>query len=434
MMKMKNKVVKNASWIIGGKVVQSLLGLIVSTITTRYLGPSNYGLINYAASIVAFVVPIMQLGLSNILVHEYITHPEEEGEITGTSIILSLCSSIACIFGVIGFVYFANAGDLLTIVVCALYSVILVFQAFEVIQYWLQSKYLSKYSSIASMIAYISMSIYKIILLVSGKDVKWFAISNAFDAFIIAIALLIIYKKLKGPRLRFSFIVAKRMFSFSKHYIVANLMVTLFSQTDKIMLSLMIDNEATGFYSAAVTCANLSAFVFGAIIDSANPAILGHKEAGNEVAFKQNMSMLYCIVMYLAFLQSLFMTLLAKPIIYILYGSAYEPSIIILQIIVWYCTFSYFGAVRNVWILAEAKQQYLWIINMSGAALNIVLNAVLIPIWGAVGAAIASLATQFFTNFVLGFIMKPIRENNALLLKGLDIRLLIRYLNFKKNK
>lgn len=64
----KSKVASNAVWIIIGKVAQSILSLIVGMMTARYMGPSNYGLISYAASIVAFVVPIMNLGLSNVLV------------------------------------------------------------------------------------------------------------------------------------------------------------------------------------------------------------------------------------------------------------------------------------------------------------------------------------------------------------------------------
>ena len=75
----KNKVVKNASWIIGCRIVQSVFALIVSMLTARYLGPSNFGLINYAASIVAFFLPIAQLGINNILVHEFVNNPEEEG-------------------------------------------------------------------------------------------------------------------------------------------------------------------------------------------------------------------------------------------------------------------------------------------------------------------------------------------------------------------
>ena len=78
------------------------------------------------------------------------------------------------------------------------------------------------------------------------------------------------------------------------------------------------------------------------------------------------------------------------------------------------------GLLRNVWILAEQKQKYLWIINLCGAIVNIALNTALIPLWGANGAAIAALITQFFTNFILGFIIKPIRRNNVLIIKSFN--------------
>ena len=85
-----NKVIKNASWIIICRVIQALLALIISMITARYLGPSNYGLLNYAISIVTFVLPIMKLGITSILVQEFISEPEKEGETLGTSLVLFL--------------------------------------------------------------------------------------------------------------------------------------------------------------------------------------------------------------------------------------------------------------------------------------------------------------------------------------------------------
>ena len=126
------------------------------------------------------------------------------------------------------------------------------------------------------------------------------------------------------------------------------------------------------------------------------------------------------MIVYTALAQSLVFTVLAKPIISVLYGADYANAIPVLRILVWYIAFSYMGTVRNVWILAEQKQKYLWMINLSGAVFNIILNAVMIPWWGACGAALASLLTQIFTNFVLGFIIRPIRENNRLLIKGLN--------------
>ena len=136
--------------------------------------------------------------------------------------------------------------------------------------------------------------------------------------------------------------------------------------------------------------------------------------------YESDISMLYSIITYLALVQCIVMTICAKPIVLVLYGSEYINSIVPLQIAVWFSTFSYYGAVRNIWILAENKQRYLWVINLSGASLNVVLNALLIPILGASGAAIASLITQVFTNVIMGFVIKPIRYNNKLIYMGLN--------------
>ena len=70
-----NRLVNNASWIIGCKIVQNILSFVVSMMSARYLGPSNYGLITYATSVVAFILPFANLGLTNILVQELISEP-----------------------------------------------------------------------------------------------------------------------------------------------------------------------------------------------------------------------------------------------------------------------------------------------------------------------------------------------------------------------
>lgn len=415
----KNKVAKNAAWIIGIQLIKSVLGLVISMLTARFLGPSNFGVINYASSIVAFVAPIMYLGLTGVLVQELVSSPENEGKILGTSITLSLVSSVLCVGGVIAFVSVANKGERETVIVCALYSILLIFQAIEMMVYWFQAKLLSKYSSSVSLVAYVAVSAYKIFLLATKKSIYWFAVSNAFDYMLIAVGLMIVYKKLGGNKLCFDMQTAKRLLSKSKYYIVSNMMITIFAQTDRIMLKLMIDDAATGYYSAAVTCAGMTGFVFSAIIDSFRPLIFDSKKR-NEAQFEKNMTRLYGIIIYLSLVQSVVISILSGIMVNLLYGSAYAPAKEILAILVWYTTFSYLGAVRNIWILSEDKQKYLWIINLSGALTNVVLNYFLIPIMGGVGAALASLITQIFTNVVIGFIIRPILHNNALMLRALN--------------
>lgn len=418
-MMISNKVVRNASWIIVCKIVRAILSLVITMLTARYFGPSNFGIINYAAAVVAFAEPVMQLGLNNTLVRELINAPQDEGKILGTSMFMSFLSAIACIFGVFMFASIADTGSTESIIVCVLYSTCLLFQAVELIQYWFWSKYLSKYTSITSLAAYFVVSIYKFFLLATHKSIYWFAISNAFDFLIIAIVLILLYKKLGGLRLEISLPLGKQMLSRSHYYIFSTLMVTIFAQTDKVMIKLMIGEAANGYYSAAVSAANMTGFVFAAIIDSMRTAVLeAHKE--NKQVFENRMTMLYSVIIYFSLLQSLLMTVFSGLIIKIIYGAEYLTAVSSLRIIVWYTTFAYLGAVRNIWILAEEKQKYLWVINMSGALGNVILNSILIPIIGIEGAAVASLITQFFTNVIMGYIIRPITPNNRLMIKGIN--------------
>ena len=420
----RNRNVANAGWIISCKIVQALLGVVISMLTARYLGPSNFGVINYAAAVVAFVAPVAKLGLTHVLVQEMVYSPESEGKILGTSLVMSMISSFFCIMGVIAFSIATNPGNRETILVCSLYSLLLISNALEVIQFWFQAKLISKYTSVVSVIAYLVISLYKVVLLLTKQSVYWFALSNAIDHFMIGIVLLVIYRKKKGQKLSFSFAWVKRLFGQSKYFILSSMMITIFAQTDKIMLKFMIDEAATGIYSAAIGCAGMTSFVFAAIADSLRPTILEHKKASNPL-YETNMCRLYSITIYMALAQSLAMTLLAKPIILIMYGSDFLAAVPVLQIGVWFTTFSYVGSARDVWMLAENKQRHLLVINCCGAFLNVLLNSLLIPELGVAGAAIASVATQIFTNFILGFIYKPIRANNWLILKAFDPRELI---------
>ena len=421
---LKNKTIANASWIIACKIMQSILGIVISMLTARYLGPSNFGLINFAASVVAFVTPITTLGLDHVIVQELLYSPKSEGKILGTSMGMSAISSVLCIGGVIAFSVVSAPNDTDAIMVCALYSLLLFAKATEMVQYWFQAKLLSKYTAIVSLLAYLIVSIYKIVILATNKGVYWFAVSNAIDHLIIGVTLLIICRKKCKQRFLIDFTCAKMLFHKSKFFIVSSMMVTVFAQMDKIMLKFMIGEEATGIYSAAYTCAGMTSFVFAAIIDSMRPVIIESKKR-NESSYEKNVCRLYAIIICMALVQSLLMTVCASPIISILYGREYKSAISVLRLIVWYTTFSYLGSARSVWILAEEKQQYLWIINLTGALLNVTLNIVLIPVWGIEGAAIATVITQLCTNFVIGFVLKPLRQAHLLMIKSVNPKFVI---------
>ena len=427
------RIINNTIWIVGCKIFRALLGMLVTMLSARYLGPSGYGLISYAASIVTFVVPVMQLGLNSTLVQELVNDPDHEGSIMGTSIVMSLLSGTGCIVGVVAFSALTNPGEPVTTLVCGLYSIQLVFQALEQIQYWFHAKLLSKYVSVTMLVAYGVTSGYKILLLVLGSSVYWFALSQALDFLLISGVLLVIYRRKSNAKLAFSWKLFRKMFARSKYYIISNLMISVFAQTDRIMLKIMMDETAVGYYSAAVTCAGMAGFVFEAIINSAQPVILESARRG-EAALERAISTLYSVVIYLSIGLCVLITMFAPLVIHILYGDQYDPAVQALRLIVWYSTFSYLGAVRDVWILAQWKQKYLLLINLIGAGANVVLNVALIPWLGINGAALASLLTQIFTNVVLGFMIGPIRRNNTLMIRGLNPALIVQMLSTRNNR
>lgn len=417
----------NALWIVICKGLQAILGVVISMISARMLGPVNYGLINYAASLVLFATPVAQLGLTATLVHELIACAtlEDEGRVMGTAIVSSIISSVLCIGGILLFVSVANPNEPETLIVCGLYSLLLLAQGAELIQYWFQAKLLSKYTAVATLVAYALVSVYQIVILALHKGVHWFAVAKVAEYAMIAAALLVIFRKKGRCRLSFSMPVLKRLWQRSWYYMLSSLMVMSFSQADRIMIKMMIDEAAVGFYSAAVFCANATDFIFIAIIDSIRPLILEAKTQ-DEGAYERHLSLLYAIVIYLSLAQSVVITVLAKPVVQILYGAAYAPSVPVLQVLVWYTAFSYIGSARTVWILAEGKHKLLWKINLCGAAVNILLNSLLIPRQGIVGAAVASLVTQAVTNVGLGFVLTSLKQNNRYLLRSLDPITLIR--------
>lgn len=416
---LKNKVAKNAYWIILCKIIQSVCSLFISILTARYLGPSNYGIISYAQSLVVFVTPIMQLGITSVIVRELIENRDEEGKIIGTSIVASLISAFFCMIGIALFVSFANAGEKDTLIVCILYSTILISQSLELIIYWFQSHYLSKTYSIVSLCVYFIISAYKVFLLATHKSVHWFALSNSLDYLLIGIILHVIYIKNGNQSLKVDLSIFRRIFNKSKYYIVSGLMVTICAQTDRIMLKNMIDDATTGYYSAAASTLTMTGFVFTAIIDSMRPSIFEHKKI-DKLSYENSVVKLYSIILYFAVFLSCLYCVFAKLIIGILYGEDYLPAIRVLQILTWYTSFSYFGGAKDVWVLSEGKQKYLIYTYMAGAITNVLLNFYLIPIYGASGAAFASLVTQILVNIIMPYFIKPLRYNNRLLLKALN--------------
>lgn len=416
----QKKEIKNAGWLVGGKVFQMLLSLLVSVLTARLLKPDNYGLINYAAAYVAFFTSLCTLGINSVIIKDFVDNPDNQGITIGTTIVLRLISSTLSLALIVAIVSIVDKNEPITLIVAALSSFALLFQVFDTINYWFQNQYKSKITSIVTFLACLITSAYKIVLILLEKGVIWFAVASVIDYAAIAIMLLVVYKKYAGPHLKFSFKKSKELLSKSYHYILSGMMVAIYTQTDKIMLKQMMSEADVGYYSVATSICNMWPFVLAAIIDSVFPTIMV-LYGKNKQEFEEKNIHLYSLVFYISFFVSICICIVSPWAIPVFYGDSYLPTVSPLRIITWYTAFAYLGVARNAWIVCEGVQKYLKYMYVGAAAMNVGLNFLLIPFYGASGAAFASLITQIFTCLLLPLLFKGMRRNAFLILKAISL-------------
>ena len=184
---------------------------------------------------------------------------------------------------------------------------------------------------------------------------------------------------------------------------------------------MLIDETSVGYYSLASTINNMWVFVLAAIINSMYPTIIQYAGRDKEKFEKKNRQ-LYAIVIYVSIFVAFGFMLLGKWVICILYGEAYLPASEPLKIICWYTIFSYLGVARDAWVVSTNNQKFLKYICGGAAVTNVILNFILIPVWGASGAAMASLLTQVATIVGIPYLIKDMRPNVKLMVDALLLR------------
>ena len=197
MMKDNSKFFKNMGWLMGGKIVNMILQFVVSLATARYLGPSNFGTINYVAAFVSFFSSIASLGLAVIVIKEIATDKYNNNEVIWTSIWMRFATAVLSTISIIALMFITNRDDPMIVQIAFLESLSILFSSFDTINYYFQAKLLSKWSSIAGVLAYIGMSLYRIYLLATGADIVWFAFATSTDVIFLTAFLMIFYVKIE---------------------------------------------------------------------------------------------------------------------------------------------------------------------------------------------------------------------------------------------
>ena len=374
-----------------------LLSLVVGSLSVRYLGPSNYGLIGYGTSLVSLFNAISQLGLNSIIMSELLRKPEEKGKTLGTALVMRLVASVVSFLCVLLFVCIVEPGNQVLFVVTALQALVLICNTYELLNEWFLSELQSKVYVVASSIGATIVGGWKILLLVLGASVQWFAASTTIQALVCGGIIFVIFFKKKQFRLGYSFSRAREIFGKSKHYIISGLAIALYTQMDKVMLGKMMEEREVGLYTSAMTVAMLWEFVPQSIINSARAVILEKKNVNNEEYLRLFRILLLCISL-MGIGVGVGIQLFGKWVILLLYGRAYKEAVPLLQILIWSTSFAMLGTARGIWNVAEDKNQYVKYYTIIGGLFNLFFNYFAIQVWGMAGAAVGTLLSQMLVS------------------------------------
>lgn len=393
----KNKFIANTNWLLFKNIYSMLLSLVVGSLSVRYLGPSNYGLIGYGTSLVSLFNAISQLGLNSIIMSELLRKPEERGKTLGTALVMRLVASIVSFLCVLLFVCIVEPGNQVLFVVTALQALVLICNTYELLNEWFLSELQSKVYVVASSIGATIVGGWKILLLVLGASVQWFAASTTIQALVCGGIIFVIFFKKKQFRLGYSFSRAREIFGKSKHYIISGLAIALYTQMDKVMLGKMMGEREVGLYTSAMTVAMLWEFVPQSIINSARAVILEKKNVNNEEYLRLFRILLLCISL-MGIGVGVGIQLFGKWVILLLYGRAYKEAVPLLQILIWSTSFAMLGTARGIWNVAEDKNQYVKYYTIIGGLFNLFFNYFAIQVWGMAGAAVGTLLSQMLVS------------------------------------
>lgn len=409
----------NSGWLMMSSVFMMAVGVVVTAVSARYFGPATFGELNYAVALVSLFAVLSTLGLDSITVKNLVDEAWDDGIILCTSFVLRLLSG-AVLIGLSWLIMGTVEGwDERVTVLVLIMSLTTSLHAFQVVEHWMQAHLLGRVSSLVRMSTYLATSAFKILIVATGGGIVAFAWAYVLDAVLFGAALTIAYFRVrdKTPRLRVSFSYGRNALRQSGFLILSGSLVSLYNRVDQVMLGALVEGTAeVGIYAAGVTLAEMWYFVPHALILSLKPGVFARRKEGGE-KYEEAVQTMYGLVAFIGVAAGLLITLVSGPIVSLVYGPGFAGAGGPLAVLVWAGTFAMLGVARSVWLLAEGLQRYSVMYTVSALVVNVVLNWLLIPAHGAMGAAYATVAAQI-TNIVALSLFPSTRASTTMIARA----------------
>lgn len=412
------KYFRNTSWLFIERFFRLTVSFFVGVWVVRYLGPEEFGLFSYAQSFVSLFAVIASLGLDEIVFRELVKNPDKCDVLLGTAFGLKIFG-VGLMLLMLGLGIFISGNDFYTNTLILIIASSVIFQSFNVIDLYFQSKVLSKYIVYAHLISLTISAVLKVCFILTGMPLIAFVILVSFDAFVVALGFIYMYlqQRLILWEWSFSLPYCKSLLQDSWPIILSGMLLMMQARIDQIMIKEFLDYREVGYYSAALRLVEAIAFFPIILKSSLFPAIQNVKDQTEQ--YSNRMLNLYRLNFLLFLIVAVPILFFAQKVIETLYGIDYISSVILLQIMVVRLFFTNMGTARAVYVLTENLFKFSLLTMALGTLTNVLLNLIWIPAYKSLGAVMATIISFFVTIFLIDILYSKTRKNSYLMIKGI---------------
>lgn len=413
-------VVGNICWQIADHLLRMGVGLLVGIWVARYLGPEQFGLLSYVLAFVALFSPLAMLGLDDIVVRNLARDAEEKDAVLGTTFLLRLVGAVLSLLAAIAVIVWLRPDDPQSWWLVGIIAAGALFQPFFTIELWFNARVQARYPALAKSAAFLLCALGKVVLILAAAPLVAFAWIGLIEIILGAAGLVIAFRA-NGHRVG--------AWSGRRHIAVdllkdcwpllfSCIIIVVYLRIDQIMLGEMLGSEAVGVYSVAVRLAEVWFFLSAAFYWSFLPGLVAAR-AKNEELFYQRLQKYYNLMTLLAYVIAIPVMFIADWLVPALFGQAYAGAGPILAVLIWANLFIYLENARSAFFNVMNWYRLHLVTVALGAGLNVLLNFLLIPRYGGLGAALSSCFAYWFAAHGSCFLYKPLHRTGWMLTKAI---------------
>lgn len=398
------KVFKNMGWLLFDRISRITVGMFLGGMIAKYLGVEAFGSLSYALAFIAIFSAVVNFGLDSIVVKEFSNNENNQKQILyATLIIRSFLALIAITACIVTIFYTKKDGDIVRVLVIIL-GVGLLLQPLESIDLLFQARIKSKITVIFKSLAFWFASLLKFYAIKNNFDIYSFAWISLIEMLIGYFFLSVAYFKSMecGERYKLNIREILSLIKSSYPLFISGLLIIVYTRIDQILVGELSNNYQLGLYSVATRFYEIWYMIPGIIISSVYP-YFSKLYLDNRDKFYEKLQKIFSLMALISLCIILFTFLISPKIIDYLFGVEYRDSYYVLYIQIIGLVFVFFGSAQSLWTIPAGKQKYGLFQTFVGAIFNISANIILIPKYGALGAAIATVITQFIAAYILNY-------------------------------